>query len=63
MKLKITYHRNGTETYEIDGKPATKEEADFVFPAKPIAVPLPAQTSSCWPMKSEWARRLKPAWC
>ncbi len=53
MKLKSTYHRNGTVSHEIDGLPATQEEVDAAFPPKRIGVPLQSQTSAAWPIKSD----------
>ena len=53
MRLKVTYHRNGTVSYEIDGRPATEEEVAEAFPPKPIGCPLQAQTPTCWPMESD----------
>lgn len=53
MRLKTIYHRNGASEHFIDGVPATQEEVDAAFPSKPIGLPLLAQTSSCWPMKSD----------
>ncbi len=53
MRLRTIYHRNGTVEHFIDGKSASQAEVDETFPPKKIGVPLRAQTSTCWPMKSD----------
>lgn len=33
-RLVITFKENGTKTYQVDGRPSTKEEVDRLFPSK-----------------------------
>ena len=52
-KTIVTYSRDGTPTYMIDGKAVTKDEFDRILPSKPIAVPGKAHLPGAWPMISE----------
>lgn len=54
MKGKITYGRDGSKTYFINGVESSKEEFEEAFPPKPFGVPgAPSLTG--WPKISDVA--------
>lgn len=53
MNRKIIFHRDGTESYFIDGQQVTQKQYDKLVPAKPIGVLTGKRSKATWPMKSD----------
>lgn len=56
MKGEITYHRDGTRTFAVDGRDVTEAEFLAAFPPKPIdfgGEPLAGHQTTAWPLVSD----------